>query len=96
MGASTDLEKTGTFNVSELRMGNTCPDCEGGGELRIDSENINENFEVEKQTVITVPALRRHGTAAHRLESRHSDCNKSEKGIMVMTPRTPPEGTTAR
>ena len=53
MGASTDLEKTGTFNVSELRMGNPCPDCEGGGELRIDSENINENFEIEKQTVIT-------------------------------------------
>jgi DnaJ-class molecular chaperone len=30
-----------------------CPDCNGTGELRIDSENINENFEVEKQTVIT-------------------------------------------
>jgi DnaJ-class molecular chaperone len=30
-----------------------CPDCKGTGELRIDSENINENFEVEKQTVIT-------------------------------------------
>ena len=53
MGDSTDLEKTGTFNVSELRMGNTCPDCEGRGQLHIDSENINENFEVEKQTVIT-------------------------------------------
>lgn len=30
-----------------------CPDCNGTGELRIDSENITENFEVEKQTVIT-------------------------------------------
>lgn len=30
-----------------------CPDCGGTGELRIESENINENFEVEKQTVIT-------------------------------------------
>ena len=30
-----------------------CPDCHGTGELRIDSENINEDFEVEKQTVIT-------------------------------------------
>ena len=29
-----------------------CPDCNGSGELRIESENINENFEVEKQTVI--------------------------------------------
>ena len=30
-----------------------CPDCNGTGELRIDSENITEDFEVEKQTVIT-------------------------------------------
>ena len=30
-----------------------CPECHGTGELHIDSENINENFEVEKQTVIT-------------------------------------------
>ena len=30
-----------------------CPDCHGTGELRIESENINEHFEVEKQTVIT-------------------------------------------
>ena len=30
-----------------------CPDCSGSGELRIESENINEHFEVEKQTVIT-------------------------------------------
>ncbi|MES2362364.1 MAG: hypothetical protein V4646_11240 [Pseudomonadota bacterium] len=30
-----------------------CPDCNGTGELRIESENITEDFEVEKQTVIT-------------------------------------------
>lgn len=29
-----------------------CPDCEGTGELRIESENIDENFVAEKQTVI--------------------------------------------
>lgn len=29
-----------------------CAECNGTGELRIESENINENFEVEKQTVI--------------------------------------------
>ena len=29
-----------------------CPDCGGSGEIRIESENINESFEVEKQTVI--------------------------------------------
>lgn len=42
--------------MSEATMGfkrTPCPDCNGTGELRIDSENINENFEVEKQTVIT-------------------------------------------
>ena len=42
-----DMDKTGAF----LRT--PCGDCRGTGELRIDSENINENFEVEKQTVIT-------------------------------------------
>ena len=30
-----------------------CPDCNGTGKLRIDSENINERFVVEKQTLIT-------------------------------------------
>jgi DnaJ-class molecular chaperone len=30
-----------------------CADCNGSGELRIESENINEDFEVEKQTIIT-------------------------------------------
>ena len=29
-----------------------CSQCNGSGEMRIESENINENFEVEKQTVI--------------------------------------------
>ena len=42
--------------MSESTMGFkriSCPDCQGSGELRIESENINEHFEVEKQTVIT-------------------------------------------
>ncbi len=51
MGASTD-EKTGVFDASKLSQ-QRCPVCGGTGEQRIDSENINENFEVEKQTVIT-------------------------------------------
>ena len=41
--------------MSELTTGFkriACPECSGTGELRIESENINENFEVEKQTVI--------------------------------------------
>lgn len=45
-------EKTGVFDASQLNQ-MRCPDCNGSGELRIDSENINELFEVEKQTVIT-------------------------------------------
>jgi DnaJ-class molecular chaperone len=45
-------EKTGVFDATQLNHAR-CPDCGGTGELRIDSENINENFEVEKQTVIT-------------------------------------------
>lgn len=53
-------EKTGVFDASKL-SGMRCPDCSGTGELRIDSENINENFEVEKQTVIT-PCPRCNGT----------------------------------
>jgi DnaJ-class molecular chaperone len=51
MAASTE-EKTGVFDLRNL-SGERCPDCEGRGQLHIDSENINENFEVEKQTVIT-------------------------------------------
>jgi DnaJ-class molecular chaperone len=30
-----------------------CPACNGTGEVRIESENINENFETEKQLVIS-------------------------------------------
>jgi DnaJ-class molecular chaperone len=52
MGDSTE-EKTGVFNMRDLKGGKRCPDCEGTGQLRIDSENINEAFEVEKQVVIT-------------------------------------------
>jgi DnaJ-class molecular chaperone len=52
-------EKTGVFDVGKLNQ-QKCPDCGGTGELRIDSENINENFEVEKQTVIT-PCTRCNG-----------------------------------
>ena len=51
MGASIE-DSTGKFDVRNL-SGKPCPDCGGSGQLRIDSENINENFEVEKQTVIT-------------------------------------------
>jgi DnaJ-class molecular chaperone len=50
MGASS--ERTGVFDASQLNQAK-CPECAGTGEFRIDSENINENFEVEKQTVIT-------------------------------------------
>lgn len=56
----TDNERTGIFDASKLNQAR-CPDCGGTGELRIDSENINENFEVEKQTVIT-PCTRCGGT----------------------------------
>lgn len=45
-------ERTGVFDASQLNQ-MRCPECNGTGELRIDSENINEDFEVEKQTVIT-------------------------------------------
>ncbi len=50
MGSNS--EKTGVFDATKLNQ-MRCPDCGGTGELRIDSENINEHFEVEKQTVIT-------------------------------------------
>ncbi len=53
-------EKTGIFDSSQLK-GIPCPDCKGRGELHIESENINEDFEVEKQTVITT-CPRCHGT----------------------------------
>ncbi len=51
MSGSTE-DKTGIFNLRDIhRM--PCPDCAGTGQLQFDSENINEHFEVEKQTVIT-------------------------------------------
>ena len=53
-------ERTGVFDASKLNQ-QKCPDCGGTGEFRIESENINENFEVEKQTVIT-PCSRCNGT----------------------------------
>ena len=49
MGAS--IQDTGAFDATALNY-SRCPECNGTGELRIDSENINEHFEVEKQTVI--------------------------------------------
>ena len=58
MGINT--EKTGAFDATSLQHGR-CPACSGTGELRIDSENINEHFEVEKQTVIT-PCMACAGT----------------------------------
>ena len=59
--ASSTEEKTGIFNMQNLSGGKPCPDCDGVGQLRFDSEDINEKFEVEKQTVITECA-RCHGT----------------------------------
>ena len=56
----TGTEKTGVFDASQLSQ-QRCPDCAGTGELRFESENINENFEVEKQIVIT-PCQRCAGT----------------------------------
>ena len=53
-------DKTGAFDAGRLNQAK-CPDCNGTGELRFDSENINENFEVEKQTIIT-PCTRCKGT----------------------------------
>jgi hypothetical protein len=55
-----DNDKTGAFDATKLNQGR-CPDCGGAGELRFDSENINENFEVEKQVVIT-PCMACNGT----------------------------------
>ena len=49
---ANSTETTGAFDAAKLNQAR-CSDCTGTGELRIDSENINENFEVEKQTVIT-------------------------------------------
>jgi DnaJ-class molecular chaperone len=52
MSASSE-DRTGVFNLRDINGGKRCPDCSGTGQLRIDSENITEEFEVEKQTVIT-------------------------------------------
>ena len=52
MAGTTNDEKTGVFNLRDLG-GERCPDCGGTGQLRIDSDNINEHFEVEKQVVLT-------------------------------------------
>lgn len=61
--AGTD-EKTGVFDASKLNQ-QKCPECSGTGEYRIESENINENFEVEKQIVITeCPACNGSGFVA--------------------------------
>ena len=49
---ATDDDRTGVFDARKLNQ-MRCPDCGGAGQLHFDSENINENFEVEKQTVIT-------------------------------------------
>ena len=45
-------DKTGIFDASLLNQ-KRCADCSGTGELRIESENIDENFDVQKQVVIT-------------------------------------------
>lgn len=50
--SDTSEDKTGIFDVRNINR-QPCAHCGGTGQLRIDSENINENFEVEKQTVIT-------------------------------------------
>ena len=57
---SADNEKTGVFDAGKLSQAK-CLVCGGTGEIRFDSENINENFEVEKQVVIT-PCERCGGT----------------------------------
>jgi DnaJ-class molecular chaperone len=52
MGDRIKEDKTGVFDLRNL-SGERCPDCDGSGQLRIEGENINERFEVEKQTIIT-------------------------------------------
>jgi len=63
MGASTEIGGSGATRPDRVQ----CPDCSGTGELRIDSDNINEHFEVERQTVITpCPACEGTGSLAAR------------------------------
>jgi DnaJ-class molecular chaperone len=50
--SQAETEATGGFDAAALHA-HRCPDCQGSGELKFESENINENFEVEKQIVIT-------------------------------------------
>lgn len=50
--SDTSEDKTGVFDARALNR-QPCQHCGGTGQLHIDSENINEHFEVEKQTVIT-------------------------------------------
>ena len=58
--ASSTEDRTGVFDRRDLQGGKPCPDCDGLGQLRYDSQNINDRFEVERQTVITECA-RCHG-----------------------------------
>lgn len=52
MGKRIEEDQTGVFDLRSLG-GERCPDCDGSGQLRIEGENINERFEVEKQTIVT-------------------------------------------
>ena len=52
MGDGIQEDQTGVFDLRNL-SGERCPDCEGSGQLRIEGENINERFEVEKQIIVT-------------------------------------------
>lgn len=53
-------ERTGVFDVRLLNQ-QRCPECGGAGALRIESENIDEHFEVEMQVVIA-PCIRCNGS----------------------------------
>jgi hypothetical protein len=78
-----DNDKTGAFNATELPAAGAAPTAGAPGQLRIDSENINENFEVEKQVVITNawPATAPASCPRVRIAPLFARGNKSEKGI---------------